>query len=185
MIKMLKSLLGNFGQKVYLIIAVLVTCVIAFFAYNVGHRYGYSEGEKIGYNNGYSKGYSDGYEDKGKLTENTVKTETKIEYVKIPYNGNDVQITTPPPKVTVSVNGKKQEITQKQETADLQVKTETEVKLKLPEKRWSVGVGYSDDKSVGYMLKAPLKVGKNSDNLGLWIAGSGKKRVMGGISISF
>ena len=142
----------------------------------------YSAGYDIGYKDGYSKGYSDGYADRNKLADNsTVKTETKIEYVKIPYNGTDVQIKTEPPKVTVEVNGKKQEIKQKQETADLAVKTETEVKLKIPERKWTFGVG-TDGHGVSYMLKAPVK-----DAVGVWIAGTGgrDKKVMGGVSISF
>lgn len=142
----------------------------------------YNDGYTIGYNEAYGKGYSDGYEDKGKLSDNsTVKTETVIKYEKIPYNGNDVQIKTEPPKVTVEVNGKKQEIKQKQETADLAVKTETEVKIKIPERKWTFGVG-TDGHGVSYMLKAPVK-----DAVGVWIAGtSGRdKKVMGGVSISF
>ena len=173
-------------DKLYPIIAVVIILLACFITYKISYNKGIKDGYNDGYNAGYSKGYSDGYEDRNKLTDNsTVKTETKIVYQKVPYSGADVKVNTEPPKVTVEVNGKKQEVIQKQETADLAVKTETEVKIKVPEKRWSIGVGYSDDKSVGYMLKAPLKVGKNSDNLGLWIAGSGKKRIMGGISVSF
>lgn len=148
---------------------------------HIGKKAGYTDGHTIGYNEGYSKGYSDGYADKGKLTDNSaVKTETKIVYERIPYNGNDVQITTPPPTVTVEVNGKKQEIQQKQETADLQVKTETEVKLKIPERKWSIGIG-TDGHKATYMLKAPIK-----GAVGAWVAGGGRdNRVMGGVSISF
>ena len=113
------------------------------------------------------------------MTANT-KTETKIVYQKIPYNGNDVQVHTEKPVVTVEVNGKKQEIEQHSETADLAVKTETAVKVKIPERRWSFGIG-TDGHKATYMLKAPIK-----GAVGAWVAGGGKdNRIMGGISISF
>lgn len=163
-----------------LILAVLVFLGGAFVGYKFGEKKGVDIGYDNGYNAGYSAGYSAGYEDKGKLTDSsTVKTETKIEYVKIPYNGNDVQISTPPPTVNLEINGKKQEIQQKQETADVQVKTEASVKLKIPERRWSFGIGW-DGKNPAYMLKAPIK-----GAVGAWVAGSGKHKIMGGISVSF
>lgn len=146
-----------------------------------GKRAGYKDGHTAGYNEGYSKGYSDGYADKGKLQDKPsadVQTETQIIYQKVPYTGSDVQLTTPPPTVTVEINGKKQELQQKQETADLQVKTEATVKLKIPERRWVVGAG-TDGKRPMFMLKAPVK-----DAVGVWVAG-GKGKVMGGVSVSF
>lgn len=152
-----------------------------YIGYRFGVKRGLEDGYNNGYNAGYSAGYSAGYADKGAIQESSaVKTETKIEYIKIPYNGNDVQVTTPPPKVTVSVNGKKQEVNQKTETADLQVKTETAVKLKIPERRWSIGIG-TDGHKATYMLKAPIK-----GAVGAWVAGGGRdNRIMGGVSISF
>ena len=153
--------------------------IVPLFCYFYG-KYHYDDGYKAGYNAAYSKGYSDGYADKGKLTDNSnVKTETKIVYQKIPYNGNDVQITTPPPTVTVSVNGKKQEVKQKTETADLQVKTDTEVKIRIPERKWKIGIG-TDGKRPAYMISAPVK-----DAVGIWVAGSGRNKIMGGVTISF
>ena len=143
----------------------------------------YNAGYTDGYNAAYSKGYSDGYADRNKLTDNSsVKTETKIVYEKVPYNGeSDVQVKTEAPKITLEINGKKQEIVQKEETAQLAVKSSTEVKLKIPERKWTAGIG-SDGHGVSYMLKAPIK-----DAVGVWVAGStGRdKKVMGGISISF
>lgn len=152
-----------------------------YIGYRFGVKRGLEDGYNNGYNAGYSAGYSAGYADKGAIQESSaVKTETKIEYIKIPYNGNDVQVTTPPPKVTVSVNGKKQEVNQKTETADLQVKTETDVKLKIPERRWSIGIG-TDGHKATYMLKAPIK-----GAVGAWVAGGGRdNRIMGGVSVSF
>lgn len=166
-------------NKYWLIIPLIVGIAVGFY---FGNSHGHDDGYKDGYNAGYSKGYSDGYEDRNKLVDNsTVKTETQIVYEKIPYAGHDVQIKTETPKVTLSVNGKKQEINQKTETADLAVKTETEVKLKIPERKWTFGVG-TDGHGVSYMLKAPVK-----DAVGVWIAGTGgrDKKVMGGVSISF
>lgn len=154
------------------IIIFIIILIIALF---IGHNYGEKK-----YNDGYKLGYSAGYAEKNKLVEvpGAVKTETKIVYEKIPYNGNDVQIKTEEPKVTVSINGKKQEVKQNVETADLAVKTETEVKLKIPERKWSVGIGTDGHKAV-YMLKAPLK-----NAVGLWAAGN-RDKFMGGISVSF
>ena len=165
-------------DKMSIIISVIVICIILIGGYfYTEHQYnvGYDNGHK----DGYSKGYSDGYADRNKLADNsTVKTETKIEYVKIPYNGNDVQIKAEPPKVTVEVNGKKQEIKQKQETADLAVKTDVSMKLKLPERKWHLGIG-TDGKHLAGTVKIPVK-----DAIGVWVSGT-KGKVMGGVSISF
>lgn len=165
-------------NKMSIIISVIVICIILLCGYFYCEKK-YDEGYDFGYKDGYSKGYSDGYEDKGKLSDNsTVKTETKIIYEKIPYNGNDVQVKTEPPKVTVSINGKKQEIKQKTETADLQVKTDAEVKIKIPERKWHVGIG-TDGKHLAGTVKIPVK-----DAIGVWVSGT-KGKVMGGISVSF
>lgn len=139
-----------------------------------------------GYKAGYDVGYSDGYQNANAFKEKEIadavaqntKTETKIVYQKIPYNGNDVQIKTEKPVVTVEVNGKKQEIQQHSETADLAVKTETAVKIRIPERRWKLGVG-TDGHSAAGMLSFPIK-----GAVGGWVAGS-KGKVMGGLSISF
>lgn len=166
------------------IITWIIVWILAFIGGYFFGQYRYNAGYKAGYNVAYGKGYTDGYADKGKLTDNsTVKTETKIVYEKIPYNGNDVQITTPPPTVKVSVNGKQQEVKQKTETADLQVKTDTEVKIKIPERKWKIGLG-TDGKKMSYMLSTPAPFVKN-EAVGLWIAGTGREKIMGGVSISF
>ena len=165
-------------DKMSFIVSGIIICIILLCGYfYCEHQYtvGYDNGHKDGYN----KGYSDGYEDRNKLADNsTVKTETKIEYVKIPYNGNDVQIKTEPPKVTVEVNGKKQEIQQKQETADLAVKTESSLSIRIPERKWHVGIG-TDGKHLAGTIKIPVK-----DAIGVWVSGT-KGKVMGGVSISF
>lgn len=150
-----------------------------------GYFYGKEQYSK-GYSKGYEIGYSEGYQNANMFKEKEIadavqantKTETKIVYQKIPYTGNDVQIKTEPPKVTVEVNGKQQQIQQKTETADLAVKTETAVKIKIPERRWKFGIG-TDGKSVAGMLSFPIK-----NAVGGWVAGS-KDKIMGGVSISF
>lgn len=162
------------------IVCVLLCVLVGYTSYKAGHSKGVDDGYNNGYNAGYSKGYSDGYQDRNKLADNsTVKTETQIVYQKVPYNGNDVQVHTEKPTVTVSVNGKKQEIQQHSETADLAVKTETAVAIKVPERRWSFGVG-TDGKKPAFMLRAPVK-----GAVGVWVAGSTNKKIMGGVSISF
>ena len=141
---------------------------------------------KAGYDAGYSAGYSAGYADRNKLAEKQIadavtantKTETKIVYQTVPYTGTDVNVTTEKPKVSVTVNGKKQEIEQHSETADLAVKTESYVAIKVPERKWTFGLGTDGHKAV-YMLKAPVK-----NAVGVWVAGN-KEKVAGGVSISF
>jgi len=172
-------------DKMSFIVSGIIICIILLCGYfYCEHQYtvGYDNGHK----DGYSKGYSDGYADRNKLVAKEIsdaviansKTETKIVYQKIPYNGNDVQVHTEKPVVTVEVNGKKQEVQQHSETADLAVKTETAVKIKVPERKWTVGIG-TDGKKPMYMLKAPVK-----DAVGVWVAG-GSHKFMGGLSVSF
>ena len=169
-------------SKLILIAAVIALLIGGYFYAEKRYDAGYNAGHMDGYN----KGYSDGYADRNKLVAKEIsdavvansKTETKIVYQTIPYNGNDVQVHTEKPVVTVEVNGKKQEVQQHSETADLAVKTETAVKIKVPERRWSVGIG-TDGKKPMYMLKAPVK-----DAIGVWVAG-GSHKFMGGLSVSF
>ena len=165
---------------------ILICVVILFCCLLGGYFYGKEQYSK-GYSKGYEIGYSEGYQNANMFKEKEIadavqantKTETKIVYQKIPYNGTDVQVKTEPPKVTVEVNGKKQEIQQKTETADLAVKTETSVKIKIPERRWKFGIG-TDGKKPAFMLSAPIK-----GAVGVWVAGSTNKKIMGGVSISF
>ena len=165
------------------VIAIVVIIAIALCG---GYYYGTRQ-YKAGYDAGYKIGYDDGYKNANALKQKEIadavathsRTETKIVYQKIPYNGNDVQIKTEPPKVTVSVNGKQQEIQQKTETADLAVKTETAVAIKIPERKTSIGIGVDNDKKPAYMLKHNI-----NGATGIWIAGS-KHKFMGGVSISF
>lgn len=162
-------------------VAALIACVLAGGYFYGTNRY------KAGYDKGYSAGYSAGYEDRNKLVSVEIadavaahsKVETKIVYQKVPYTGADVQVKTEPPVVTVEVNGKQQQIQQHSETADLAVKTETAVKIKIPERRWVFGLG-TDGKKPAFLLKAPVK-----GALGVWVAGSTNKKIMGGLTVSF
>ena len=170
-------------SKLLIFVVIVIAVVVGGFVYSEKR---YDAGYNAGYNAAYSKGYSDGYADRNKLVAKEIsdavvansKTETKIVYQTIPYNGNDVQVHTEKPVVTVKVNGKKQEVQQHSETADLAVKTETAVKIKVPERKWSGGIG-TDGKKPMYMLKAPVK-----DAIGVWVAG-GSHKFMGGLSVSF
>lgn len=167
---------------------ILITIIVLTAVLIGGYRYG-SYQRDLGYDTGYDIGYRDGYQERNRLAiqengkaadtvQNHTKTETKIVYEKIPYTGSDVQIRTEKPVVTVDINGKQQQIQQKTETADLAVKTETAVKIRVPERRWVFGVG-TDGKKPMYMLKAPI-----SGAVGAWVAG-GRHKFMGGLSISF
>lgn len=175
-------------RYLYIALAVLLAALACYGCFCYGRHIGYTDGERDGYNSGYNTGYHAGYEDKNRLVVASVpdhvtagtKTETRIVYKTVPYTGADVKVTTPPPTVTVEVNGKKTEVAQKQETADLALKTETAVKIRVPERRWTFGIG-TDGHKATYMLKAPV-----SGAVGVWVAGGGRdNRVAGGVSVSF
>lgn len=171
-------------QKIYLYFVVFALVGVA-----CGYLYGearFSAGKDTGYRSGYEVGYKAGYEERNRLdlvkvsdaVTGAVKTETQVIYRPVPYTGSDVKIETPPPVVSVEVNGKKHEFEQKSSTADIAVKTETAVKIKIPERRWKFGVG-TDGKNVAGMLSFPVK-----GAVGGWVAGT-RGKVMGGVSISF
>ena len=168
-------------KKIVLAVAFILLAACA------GGFVGYERAADTYYQTGYNAGYTAGYQDRNRLVAGEIadavaantKTETKIIYEKIPYTGNDVQVHTEKPVVTVEVNGKQQQIQQHTETADLAVKTETAVKIRIPERRWAFGIG-TDGKKPAFMLKAPIK-----GAVGAWVAGSTNKKIMGGVSISF
>lgn len=172
------------NKIIYVIIIIILVIGGMYLCYRNGYNKGYEKGYEVGYNTGYDNGYKDRNALVSKEIADAVqmhsKTETKVVYKEIPYNGNDVQIRTEKPVVTVEVNGKKQEVEQKTATADLAVKTESNIKIKVPERKWTFGIG-TDGHKATYMLKAPIK-----NAVGVWVAGGGKdNRVMGGVSISF
>lgn len=175
-------------RYLYIALAVLLAALACYGCFRYGHGKGYADGNRDGYNAGYNAGYHAGYEDRNRLAVQSIpdtvtaatKTETKVIYQKIPYTGNDVQIRTEPPKVRVEINGKAQEIVAQAETADLAVKTEASLKMQIPERRWTIGIG-TDGHKATYMLKAPLK-----GAVGIWAAGGGRNnRICGGVSVSF
>ena len=171
-------------KRLFIVFSIIALIAAAFCVY----RYGKQQ-YQCGYDAAYDVGYRDGYQERNRLAllesekakdavQTHTKTETKIVYKKVPYNGNDVQIRTEKPDVTIEINGKKQKIQQKTETADLAVKTETAVKIRVPERRWVFGIG-TDGKRPMYMLKAPI-----SGAVGAWVSG-GSRKFMGGVSVSF
>ena len=170
-------------NKVQTIIAVVV-----LLCFLIG---GYYYGE-----NQYKKGYDAGYTacaesmsvpivvqkpDTVQASVGVATTTTTTVRPKTKEDTASVVVKTEAPKVVATVNGKKYDFKPQSEVLDTTVKTTGVINIRVPERRWVVGVGYSKDKSVGYMLKAPI--GKSA--VGVWVAGSGKKNVMGGLSVSF
>ena len=108
---------------------------------------------------------------------------TQTETVVRPKTASDkasVVITTEKPVVTATVNGKTYDFKPQTEVLQTGVKTYGTVNIRIPERRWVVGLG-TDGRRAAYMLKAPI--GKSA--VGLWVAGSGREKVMGGLSVSF
>lgn len=156
----------------------------------VGTICGYFVGKNTGYKNGYDAGYANALESVTpveKPKEDTVqtavaiKTETETHVKpKTSEKQADVVVNTAPPVIHASVNGKKYDFKPKSEYLDTTVKTTGVINVKVPERKYTFGVGYGKDKKVSYMLKVPVK-----NAIGVWVAGSNKNNVMGGISISF
>ena len=90
-----------------------------------------------------------------------------------------VQVTTEPPTVAVAVNGQKYDFKPQTEILTTGIKTTAAINVKVPERKWSVGIG-TDGKKPAFMLKAPIK-----GAVGAWVAGSTKNKIMGGITVSF
>lgn len=160
----------------------------------VGVIVGYQCGKSDGYDIGYKKGYGEAIAvvtpkpvNKPDVvsagvavqttTTTTVRPKTQQEIVS---NAPAVQINTKPPTVVASVNGNKYEFKPQSEILQTGVQTTAAINVKIPERRWSIGLGVSKNKKPAYMLKAPIK-----GAVGAWIAGQDKHNVMGGISISF
>jgi hypothetical protein len=170
-------------SKVQTIIAVVVLLCLLLCGYYYGE-------------NQYKKGYDAGYTacaesmsvpiivEKPDTVQASTAVATTTQTVVRPKQSTDkasVVVKTEKPTIVATVNGKKYDFKPQSEVLDTTVKTTGVINVRIPERRWVVGVGYSKDKSVGYMLKAPI--GKSA--VGLWVAGSGKKNVMGGLSVSF
>lgn len=165
------------------IAVVVVLIVVACF---LGYKYGEKQ-----YTAGYNAGYTNALESVSipiEVKQDTVQVGTTIAtttetYVKPKKDVSEpsVVIKTEEPKITATVNGKKYDFKPQSQVLDTTITTTGTINVRIPERRWVVGVGYSKDKSVGYMLKAPI--GKSA--VGVWVAGSGRKNVMGGLSVSF
>lgn len=170
-------------NKIYIGIAVVIVML--------GIIGGYYYGE-----NQYKKGYDAGYTacaesmsvpivvqkpDTVQASVGVATTTTTMVRPKTKEDTASVVVKTEAPKVVATVNGKKYDFKPQSQVLDTTITTTGTINVRIPERRWVVGVGYSKDKSVGYMLKAPI--GKSA--VGVWVAGSGKKNVMGGLSVSF
>lgn len=166
------------------IIAIVILVAIALCG---GYYYGTRQ-----YRAGYDKGYTAGVESVHSVpikekpdtvqTVATVKTETQtVVRPKTQQDTASVAVKVEKPVITATVNGKKYDFKPQSEVLDTTVKTTGVISVRVPERRWVAGIGYGKDKKVSYMLKAPI--GKSA--VGVWVAGSGKKNFMGGLSVSF
>ena len=169
-------------NRLYVAIAV---AIILLGIYG-GYRYGENQ-----YKNGYNAGYTYALESMSvpiETKQDTVQVGTTVStststYVKPKENPSQpsVAVKVEQPKIVATVNGKKYDFKPQSEVLDTTVKTTGVISVRVPERRWTAGIGYGKDRKVSYMLKAPI--GKSA--VGVWVAGSGKKNFMGGLSVSF
>lgn len=167
-------------NNIYIVVAVAV--LLCFLL--GGYYYGKDE-----YKKGYNAGYTYALESMSvpvvqKPDTATVQTGvvTTVEATVKPKptpTTPDVVITTEAPKVSASVNGKEYTFDAKSEYLQAGAKTSASISVKIPERRWTIGLG-TDGRRASYMLKAPI-----NGAVGLWIAGSGRDKIMGGLSVSF
>ena len=119
----------------------------------------------------------------------TTETTATVEYTpKQTAQDADIELTTPPQVVTVSVNGRKQTIekaTDERYTFDKNKltytqKSTTDLNITVPDstRHWSIGVGVGRNGAAG-LLRFPLR-----GHVGGWIAGD-RRSVMGGVSVNF
>lgn len=169
-------------RNYFIALVVLVALALAG-----GYYYGTRQ-----YRAGYDKGYVAGVESVHSVpikekpdtvqTVATVQTEAKtVVRPKTTASEPSVAVKVEQPKIVATVNGKKYDFKPQSEVLDTTVKTTGVISVRVPERRWVAGIGYGKDKKVSYMLKAPI--GKSA--VGVWVAGSGKKNFMGGLSVSF
>lgn len=161
-------------------LALIVVAIVAVIvAYNTGKKDGYKDGYKIGYADGIK---IETEKPKSDTVQTVAKIETKTTTTVRPKTKDDtaeVVINTTPPVVKASVNGQKYEFKPQSEVLQTGIATTATLNIKVPERRWTIGLG-TDGHKPAYMVKAPIK-----DAIGVWVAGSGKDKVMGGLSISF
>lgn len=166
---------------------VLITIIVLVAVLVGGYRYG-SYQRDLGYKAGWTAAIeSTAYAPAAPERPDTVQAQTavvsKTETVVRPKTASDtasVVVTTEKPVVAATVNGKPYTFDAKTEVLQTGVKTYGTVNIRVPERRWVVGLG-TDGKRAAYMLKAPI--GKSA--VGLWVAGSGREKIMGGLSVSF
>lgn len=169
-------------NKIQIAVVVVLIVVDCF----IGYKYGEKQ-----YTAGYNAGYTNALESVSipiEVKQDTVQVGTTIAtttetYVKPKKDASEpsVVIKTEEPKIVATVNGKKYDFEPKSEYLGTTVKTTGVINVRIPERRWTAGIGYGKDKKVHYMLKAPI--GKSA--VGLWISGSGKSNFAGGLSVSF
>lgn len=159
---------------------IIISIVSIIVAYTIGKKDGYKDGYKVGYADGIK------IEETEKPKSDTVQTVAKVETTttttirpKTTADKADVVIKTTPPTVTASVNGKKYEFKPQNEILETGIKTTATLNIKVPERRWTVGIG-TDGHKPAYMIKAPIR-----NAVGIWMAGSGRSKIMGGLSVSF
>lgn len=168
-------------------LAVAVAVAIIALGVYGGYRYGTRQ-----YKSGYDAGYVAGVESVHSVpikekpdtvqTVATVKTETQtVVRPKTQQDTASVAVKVEKPVITATVNGKKYDFKPQSEVLDTTVKTTGVISVRVPERRWTAGIGYGKDRKVSYMLKAPIC----KSSVGLWVACSGKKNFMGGLSVSF
>lgn len=166
---------------------ILITVIVLIAALVGGYQYGVQR-----YDLGYREGWTAAIESTAAVpatpeVPDTVQAQaaivSKTETVVRPKTTSDtasVVVTTDAPKIAATVNGKPYTFDAKTEVLQTGVKTYGTVNIKIPERHWVVGLG-TDGKRAAYMVKAPI--GKSA--VGLWVAGSGRDKIMGGLSVSF
>lgn len=166
---------------------ILITIIVLTAVLIGGYRYGVRQ-----YDLGYKEGWTAAIESTVVApatpeVPDTVQTQaavvTQTETIVRPKTANDtasVVVTTEKPVVAATVNGKPYTFDAKTEVLQTGVKTYGTVNIRIPERRWTIGLG-TDGRRAAYMLKAPI--GKSA--VGLWVAGSGREKIMGGLSVSF
>lgn len=173
----------NFNTKSLFIITAIVAVILLGL---YGYKHAYDKGYKAGYDTGYAHALETvavPIEVKPDTVQISTAIQSQTQTVVRPKQYKEepaVIVKTEAPKISASVNGKKYDFEPKTQVLGTTVTTSGVINVKVPERKWTFGVGYSKDKSVGYMLKAPIK-----GAVGVWVAGSGKKSVMGGLSVSF
>ena len=169
------------NKKLLIAYCVVVCCFLLGYFFHGKNRY----------NEGYAAGWTAAVEASCQLPEQpaakadtvtaaATTTVTATTTVQPRQTASDpvVAVKTETPKTTVTVNDKQYTFDAKTEVLQTGIKTQTDIKVKIPERRWVFGVG-TDGKRPMYMLKAPI-----SGAVGAWVAG-GSHKFMGGVSISF